>query len=107
MTSFILVCGFSTSTPLYSEIAVDERVSWKRHMQKLSGMRSNAYCIGLLLADLTIWLIPTTLLVLCACFVGETAFNDQLESFILCMLFVGVPVISMSYALGFFFESPS
>lgn len=107
LTSFILVCGYSTSTPLYSEIAVDERITWKRHMQKLSGMRTNAYCIGLLLADLTIWLIPTCLMVLCTCFVGETPFNDQLASFILCMLFVGAPVISMSYALGFFFESAS
>lgn len=107
MSAFMLICGYSTTTPLYSEIAVEERISWKRHMLKLSGVKSGAYWTGLLLADYVLWLIPTTLFIVAALFVGICPYNKDLGTFIGSMFGAGIAIISMSYFLGNFFDSPS
>ena len=102
MSAFILCAGYSTTTPLYSEIVVKEREYLQ--MMRFSGMRNITYFLGMLLADYIIFLIPTTMFCLFCGLGGLDPYSNSILDFVTNMLASGFPIIIVSYLISNFFD---
>jgi len=61
---FLISIGFVTSSGVYLITSVKDRQDKLRYLLNFGGMRSTSYYIGLVLADFTLYMVPTIAFVL-------------------------------------------
>ena len=77
-----------------------------RYLLNFAGLRSSSYYVGILFADFLIFSISNVLLVISVFVLQLDTIKANAGWLFLVMQFFGLPYISLSYNLGYFFNNP-
>ena len=68
-------------------------------------MRSLSYYVGIVLADFTLYMLPTAVFICVVAILKISAFTDELGLFIASMIIFGLNLVNLSNFIGFFFKN--
>lgn len=100
----MIFIGFVLSSGVYLITTVKDRQDKLRYLLNFGGMRSLSYYVGIVLADWTLYTIPTIALVLVIILLKIDAFTNEIGLFILSLMLFGLALINFSNTIGFFFK---
>jgi hypothetical protein len=100
----LISIGFVTSSGVYLITSVKDRQDKLRYLLNFGGMRSTSYYTGIVLADFTLYLIPTVAFVIVVIILKIDAFTNEIGVFILVLTLFGLDLICFSNAIGYFFK---
>ena len=96
--------GFVTSSGVYLITTVKDREDKLRYLLNFGGMRSLSYYVGIVLADFTLYIVPTIAFVIFILLVKIESFTNDIGLFIVTLLLFGLDLINLSNTIGFFFK---
>jgi hypothetical protein len=79
---------------------LEEQTLGRKHLLRVSGVRTITYWSGMLVADYILFLLTATPIAVVACFVGLRVYQDQLLTFLVSLALSGLPIIALSYMLS-------
>ena len=79
---------------------LEEQKLGRKHLLRVSGVRTITYWSGMLVADYILFLLTATPIAVVACFVGLRVYQDQLLIFLVSLALNGLPIIALSYMLS-------
>lgn len=79
---------------------LEEQKLGRKHLLRVSGVRTITYWSGMLVADYILFLLTATPIAVVACFVGLRVYQDQLLTFLVSLALSGLPIIALSYMLS-------
>lgn len=100
----LITLGIVFSNGLFVMTPVKDREEKLRYLLNFAGMRSSAYYLGFLLADVIIYCIPQVLLVIMVFVIQLDVLEKHMGFFFLSIFFFAFPFISLIYNLGFVFD---
>jgi len=101
----LISIGFVTSSGVYLITTVKDREDKLRYLLNFGGMRSLSYYVGIVLADFTLYLIPTIAFVIVILILKIDAFTNEIWLFIATLMLFGLDLINLSNTLGYFFKN--
>ena len=104
MFPLLINIGFVTSSGVYLITTVKDRQDKLRYLLNFGGMRSLSYYIGIVLADFTLYLLPTAVVICVVAILKISAFTDEIGLFIASLVIFGLNLITLSNFIGFFFR---
>jgi len=101
----LISIGFVTSSGVYLITTVKDREDKLRYLLNFGGMRSLSYYVGIVLADFTLYMIPTVTFVIVILILKIDAFTNEIWLFIATLMLFGLDLINLSNTLGYFFKN--
>ncbi|XP_048270251.1 phospholipid-transporting ATPase ABCA3-like, partial [Bombus terrestris] len=107
MQGLILAISFLVGS--FAVLAVKERVTMAKHIQKLSGVRVSVYWLSYFLTDYVFYLLSSCLMVIAFVIYKENGLYQDKQPFYLALGFVlhGFAILPCVYALSFMFNAPA
>ena len=107
MQGLILALSFLAGS--FAVLAVKERITKGKHLQRLSGVRASVFWLSYFITDYTIYLVSSFLMVLAFIIHNEEGLSNENQPFYLSVGFIihGLAILPCVYALSFVFTTPS
>lgn len=96
--------GLSFGTMSFVQSPVTDREEKMRYLLNFAGMRSSAYYLSFMFADVIIYLIPQLLLMISVVILQIEAVVDTLGAFFLSIFFFSFPFLAFTYLIGMIFD---
>lgn len=101
---FLVLGGIAFSQGAFILTSVKDKEDKLRYLLNFAGMSSFSYWIGMFLADIILYLIPITLLIIFSFILSIKQFSDNAGALYLIFVLFGMPFIAMIYLTGFMFS---
>lgn len=83
---------------------VKDREDGLRYLLNFAGISSFSYFLGIFLADLVIFTVPTVLIVILSFILQVKTFTDHAGKNFICLMMYGISYIPLAYIASFIFK---
>ena len=101
---FFVLLGIVISSGVFIITTVKDKEDKLRYLLHFAGARPLAYYLGMFMADIVLFCVPISLLILMSYFLSIKAFYESAGVIFLSLMVFGVPYIALIYLSGFLFS---
>jgi len=99
----VIVISLTFSSAIFITTLVQDRQMGLRTILRFTGATSHAYILGLLVADMVIFMIPCSMTLIFCKFLNVIGLEDQLFSIFLYLILFSVPYLGLIYVSSYLF----